>query len=92
MHTDCQSEPEKIAYNKLLQFLDRTHYYSVDRIFGLLPSDGQWFLCYIDCEALNWVVLGLFEAKAILLGRLGRHDSALEIYVYRLHDFVAAEE
>ncbi|EKM58191.1 uncharacterized protein PHACADRAFT_171437 [Phanerochaete carnosa HHB-10118-sp] len=34
----------------------------------------------------------LFEAKAILLGRLGRHDAALEIYVYRLQDFLKAEE
>ncbi|KAI0925948.1 hypothetical protein AcW1_008241 [Taiwanofungus camphoratus] len=33
-----------------------------------------------------------FEAKAVLLGRLGRHDNALEIYVYRLQDFVKAEE
>ncbi|KAI0324590.1 hypothetical protein GY45DRAFT_1331365 [Cubamyces sp. BRFM 1775] len=34
----------------------------------------------------------LFEAKAILLGRLGRHDSALEVYVYRLQDYLKAEE
>ncbi|TBU49828.1 hypothetical protein BD309DRAFT_850781 [Dichomitus squalens] len=34
----------------------------------------------------------LFEAKALLLGRLGRHDSALEVYVYRLQDFPKAEE
>ncbi|KAF9815620.1 hypothetical protein IEO21_04480 [Rhodonia placenta] len=34
----------------------------------------------------------LYEAKAILLGRLGRHDNALEIYVYRLHDYLHAEE
>ncbi|THH01628.1 hypothetical protein EW026_g1133 [Hermanssonia centrifuga] len=34
----------------------------------------------------------LFEAKAVLLGRLGRHDNALEIYVYRLQDFQKAEE
>ncbi|KAI9061003.1 hypothetical protein FKP32DRAFT_1594678 [Trametes sanguinea] len=34
----------------------------------------------------------LFEAKAILLGRLGRHDAALEVYVYRLQDFLKAEE
>ncbi|KAI0303616.1 CNH domain-containing protein [Multifurca ochricompacta] len=33
----------------------------------------------------------LFEARAILLGRLGRHDSALELYVYRLHDYEKAE-
>ncbi|KAH9177407.1 hypothetical protein EDB89DRAFT_1542390 [Lactarius sanguifluus] len=33
----------------------------------------------------------LFETRAILLGRLGRHDSALEIYVYRLRDYDKAE-
>ncbi|KIP04390.1 hypothetical protein PHLGIDRAFT_109638, partial [Phlebiopsis gigantea 11061_1 CR5-6] len=59
---------------KLLQFIDTTSHYQVDRLFGLLPSDD------------------LFEAKAILLGRLGRHDSALEIYVYRLQDFLKAED
>lgn len=35
---------------------------------------------------------GLFEAKAILLGRLGRHENALEIYVHRLQDYLKAEE
>ncbi|KAJ7800623.1 vacuolar sorting protein 39 domain 1-domain-containing protein [Mycena olivaceomarginata] len=34
----------------------------------------------------------LFEARAILLGRLGRHDKALELYVYQLHDYLKAEE
>ncbi|KAH8118200.1 vacuolar sorting protein 39 domain 1-domain-containing protein [Phellopilus nigrolimitatus] len=34
----------------------------------------------------------MFEAKAVLLGRLGRHESALETYVYRLGDYVKAEE
>ncbi|THV01026.1 hypothetical protein K435DRAFT_718392 [Dendrothele bispora CBS 962.96] len=34
----------------------------------------------------------LYEPRAILLGRLGRHDQALEIYVYRLHDFAEAEK
>ena len=34
----------------------------------------------------------LHEARAILLGRLGRHDQALETYVYRLQDFMKAEE
>jgi len=33
----------------------------------------------------------LFEARAILLGKLGRHDSALELYVYRLRDYEKAE-
>ncbi|KNZ73327.1 Vam6/Vps39-like protein [Termitomyces sp. J132] len=34
----------------------------------------------------------LFEARAILLGRLGRHGQALELYVYRMHDYLKAEE
>ncbi|KIJ98467.1 hypothetical protein K443DRAFT_9138 [Laccaria amethystina LaAM-08-1] len=34
----------------------------------------------------------LYEARAILLGRLGRHDQALEMYVYRLHDYLKAEQ
>ena len=33
----------------------------------------------------------LFEARAILLGRLGKHEAALDIYVNRLHDPAAAE-
>ena len=47
-------------------------------------------------EVSSWVVhprfTGFFEAKAILLGRMGRHENALEIYVYRLHDHLKAEE
>lgn len=35
--------------------------------------------------------IDLFEARAILLGKLGRHDSALELYVYRLRDYAKAE-
>jgi len=35
---------------------------------------------------------GMFEARAILLGRLGRHESALDIYVHQLADYVKAEE
>ena len=37
-------------------------------------------------------MIGLYEARAILLGRLGKHESALEVYVYRLHDYIKAEE
>ncbi|CDO70890.1 hypothetical protein BN946_scf184804.g22 [Trametes cinnabarina] len=64
----------KQAYEKLLHFIDKTEYYSADRLYARLPSED------------------LFEAKAILLGRLGRHDSALEVYAYRLQDFAKAEE
>src|SRR5260370_33536356 len=36
--------------------------------------------------------VGMFEARAILLGRMGKHQAALEIYVYRLNNFTKAEE
>lgn len=35
---------------------------------------------------------GMFEVRAILLGRMGKHQAALEIYVYRLNNFAKAEE
>ncbi|OJA09001.1 hypothetical protein AZE42_11510 [Rhizopogon vesiculosus] len=34
----------------------------------------------------------LYEARAVLLGRMGRHDHALELYVYKLRDYAKAEE
>ena len=37
-------------------------------------------------------MIALFEARAILLGRLGKHEAALDIYVHRLHDYNEAEE
>jgi len=78
---------------KLLQFIDSTHYYGVDlctglylrRWFDFAPS---WLLSWLNGE----LTLDLFEARAILLGRLGRHDQALELYAYRLQDYLKAEE
>ena len=40
----------------------------------------------------NLYTIGMFEVRAILLGRMGKHQAALEIYVYRLNDFAKAEE
>ncbi|KAH8929300.1 hypothetical protein BT69DRAFT_1236094 [Atractiella rhizophila] len=34
----------------------------------------------------------MFEIRAILLGRLGQHDAALQIYVYRLQAYIKAEQ
>ncbi|KAI6108169.1 hypothetical protein F5141DRAFT_100478 [Pisolithus sp. B1] len=34
----------------------------------------------------------LYEARAILLGRMGRHEHALELYAYKLGNFQKAEE
>ncbi|KAF7795997.1 hypothetical protein EIP86_007166 [Pleurotus ostreatoroseus] len=85
------NERRKIMKDKLLTFIDTTDRYETGRIFGLLPSDGECFIHSIKKCILS-LVTDLFEAKAILLGRMGRHDSALEIYVYRLQDFLKAEE
>jgi hypothetical protein len=34
----------------------------------------------------------MFEVRAVLLGRLGQHEGALQLYVNRLKDYVTAEE
>ncbi|THH28020.1 hypothetical protein EUX98_g6176 [Antrodiella citrinella] len=86
------SESRKAAYTKLLEFVDTTTHYRPDRLFGLLPSDGMHYLKLFIACVLIVALQDLFEAKAVLLGRLGRHDNALEIYVYRLQDFLKAEE
>ncbi|KAG8910095.1 Vacuolar morphogenesis protein 6, partial [Tulasnella sp. 408] len=48
---------------------------------------------YLDLttEAINHNDTSFFEARAILLGRLGKHEAALDIYVNRLNDYSAAE-
>jgi Vam6/Vps39-like protein vacuolar protein sorting-associated protein 39 len=74
----------------LLQFINSTHYYSVDRLYGFLSSEGDIGLTCADFD--THVISDLFEARAILLGRLGRHEHALELYVYRLQDYLKAEE
>ncbi|KAF8813359.1 hypothetical protein BYT27DRAFT_7180846 [Phlegmacium glaucopus] len=55
------------------------------------------FISLNDCFSIDRLYgllssTDLYEARAILLGRLGRHDQALETYVYRLQDYVKAEE
>lgn len=77
-------------YGKLLLFVDTTIHYRVDRLLGMLPSDGTRLSAYNDLLSTD-MHADLFETRAILLGRLGRHDSALEIYVYRLRDYDKAE-
>ncbi|KAG2090818.1 hypothetical protein BD769DRAFT_1781645 [Suillus cothurnatus] len=34
----------------------------------------------------------LFEVRAVLLGRMGRHEHALELYIYKLKNYAKAEE
>lgn len=55
-------------------------------MYVLIESHDHKHLTYFSC------FLGFFEERAILLGRLGRHEQALAIYVYVLHDNKMAEE
>ncbi|CCL98167.1 uncharacterized protein FIBRA_00161 [Fibroporia radiculosa] len=80
------------TYSKLLNFIGTTRTYNVGRLYASLPSEGGRFN-HSSLSIIGYKVpIDLFEAKAMLLGRLGRHDSALEVYVYRLRDFLKAEE
>lgn len=59
----------------------------------MLPQEGMsymWTMCVRDFS--NVAYSGMFQARAILLGRMGKHQGALEIYVYRLDDYAKAEE
>ena len=75
----------------MLLFTDNTTHFRVDHLLGMLPSDGMQFRIYTNTRGSYFVLIDLFEARAILLGKLGRHDSALELYVYRLRDYTKAE-
>lgn len=85
------TESRNRAYGKLLLFTDNTTHFRVDRLLGMLPSDGMQFRIYTNTRDSSFIRIDLFEARAILLGKLGRHDSALELYVYRLRDYAKAE-
>lgn len=83
---------QEAIYAKLLQFIDSTHHYRIDRLYGLMSSEGQLLRFFLINRGDVVRLLDLFEARAILLGRLGRHDQALELYVYRMQHHHKAEE
>ncbi|KAH0832904.1 vacuolar sorting protein 39 domain 1-domain-containing protein [Lanmaoa asiatica] len=85
-----EEDKHKEVYGKLLKFIDTTEHYRPDRLYGLLSEGGRGPLRAL--VYLNHSTLDLYEARAILLGRMGRHEHALELYVYKLGDFAKAEE
>ncbi|KAI9797654.1 MAG: Vacuolar morphogenesis protein 6 [Candelina submexicana] len=60
---------------KLLGFLERSSQYSTARALGLLPRNDPEF----------------YEARAIVLSKMGQHKQALEIYVFKMEDYDKAE-
>jgi Vam6/Vps39-like protein vacuolar protein sorting-associated protein 39 len=77
-------------YNKLLHFIDTTEHYNAAGLYGLLSSQGKFLLYSLATLLLS--LEKIYEARAILLGRLGRHDQALELYAYWLQDYLKAEK
>ncbi|KAI9824592.1 MAG: Vacuolar morphogenesis protein 6 [Thelocarpon impressellum] len=61
---------------KLLDFLRSSSQYSTAKALNLIPRDVPDF----------------YEARAIVLSRMGQHKQALEIYVFQLQDHDKAEE
>jgi len=72
---------------RLLDLLNTSQHYRANRLLGKLKGDGE--LCPFGRDLTDNPELP--EMKAILLGRMGRHDEALRIYVYRLEDYTSAE-
>ncbi|KAJ2973404.1 hypothetical protein NUW58_g8946 [Xylaria curta] len=62
--------------HKLVNFLRESRQYSLLRAFGMIPRDDAVF----------------YEAQAVVLSNMGNHKQALEIYVFKMQDYVKAEE
>jgi hypothetical protein len=71
------SEDEyKLWREKLITMLKTSDQYSPSKILARLDREDPEF----------------FEARAILFSKMGQHRQALEIYVFKLEDYVKAEE
>ncbi|KAI1424978.1 SPX domain-containing protein [Xylaria sp. FL1777] len=62
--------------HKLVGFLKESHQYGLTRAFGMIPRDDPAF----------------YEAQAVVLSNMGNHKQALEIYVFKMQNYVKAEE
>eukprot|EP01113_Clastostelium_recurvatum_P023907 TRINITY_DN2852_c0_g1_i2.p1 TRINITY_DN2852_c0_g1~~TRINITY_DN2852_c0_g1_i2.p1 ORF type:complete len:622 (+),score=131.51 TRINITY_DN2852_c0_g1_i2:148-1866(+) len=67
-----------VTRGKLLSFLEQSNFYSPGRILSK-------FIHSFQEETL-------YEERAILLSRIGKHDQALNIYAHKLHNYDMAEE
>lgn len=80
------------AYSKLLRFLNDSNHYRPYRVMNKLSGDGAFRFSFFVLTTDDWgKKTEMPEARAILLGRMGKHEEALKIYVYRLQDYSAAE-
>ncbi|KAL4960697.1 putative vacuolar morphogenesis protein AvaB [Aspergillus stella-maris] len=71
------SEDDYVQWReKFIDMLKSSDQYSPSKVLGRLDRDDTEF----------------YEARAILFSKMGQHRQALEIYVFKLEDYVKAEE
>ena len=71
-----KESPNEEVQTKFLTLLKSSTMYSPSKILQKLPSDDSTF----------------YEARALVLSKMGNHRQALEIYVFKLNDPRKAEE
>ncbi|KAF3910606.1 hypothetical protein ABW21_db0203732 [Orbilia brochopaga] len=70
------SQEERTKYAKrVLNFTEDSQQYWPEKIIKLIPTDDPTF----------------YEIRASVLSRLGEHRQALEIFVFKMQDFIKAE-
>lgn len=76
---------------KFISLLRSSDQYSPSKILGRLDRDGMSVNLYDAC-LLTTIDAEFYEARAILFSKMGQHRQALEIYVFKVEDYVKAEE
>ncbi|SCZ95117.1 BZ3500_MvSof-1268-A1-R1_Chr11-3g03615 [Microbotryum saponariae] len=79
------------GYKKLLAFLEASESYRADRMLGRLPASTLSSVAG-TISSMTKKDEALALVRALLLGRLGRHEGALRIYVYQLAAAELAED
>ncbi|GAA5808870.1 hypothetical protein MFLAVUS_002269 [Mucor flavus] len=78
---------ESISSDLAIQYLE----YIIEDLHDESPEfHNRLVIAYLD--KIHSDKKDLFEERAILLSRIGQHDQALDIYVYKLKNYVMAEE
>jgi len=70
---------------KLVSFLETSHHYNPQVVIVQFPVDCRLNRLHLNAF-LTLHVSGLFEERAILLGRMGLHENAISIYMRTLND------
>ena len=104
-HLFLQSPQYFFLYQLNFAFVVTSHLYQLLLLFCFYLKVHRDFSVIVICAIQKWfviiimylklcpvVVLGFYEERALLLGRLGRHEQALAIYAHILKDTKRAEE